>query len=107
VHGDDHFPNFHYGIYRPGFQEAGFGAVFSFFNNPYGRYNKFDYDRNTWTKNTWANPQTAVVHMFHADLWGNWMFEVKSINTFREGRLARGSWSYFKTWGPLLCGKRL
>lgn len=93
VHGDDHFPSFHYEIGEPSFSDPKFGPVFSFWGNLYIRPNGLKYDPKTFTKNHWAHPETGVVHMFHSGLWGNWMYEMENLYASNSTIMfARGGW---------------
>eukprot|EP01113_Clastostelium_recurvatum_P035494 TRINITY_DN4960_c0_g1_i1.p1 TRINITY_DN4960_c0_g1~~TRINITY_DN4960_c0_g1_i1.p1 ORF type:complete len:549 (+),score=110.52 TRINITY_DN4960_c0_g1_i1:1-1647(+) len=53
----------------------------------------FYINASTWTQHTWARPKEAVVHMMHPELWGNWQFTVKSLDT-KTGlmNLTMGGW---------------
>eukprot|EP01116_Phalansterium_solitarium_P024441 TRINITY_DN8967_c0_g1_i1.p1 TRINITY_DN8967_c0_g1~~TRINITY_DN8967_c0_g1_i1.p1 ORF type:complete len:796 (-),score=236.81 TRINITY_DN8967_c0_g1_i1:141-2528(-) len=57
----------------------------------------FIYDNHSFSHNVWKQPELAVVHMFHTYAWGNWQYEVESIDypsntvylgrgAFQEGR---------------------
>ena len=93
VAGDDHFPNFHYAIYNPPFQDEKFPSVYSFWGNPYVRPNGFKYDSKTWTNKTWSHPETGIVHMFHSGLWGNWMYTIDEVNKGNSTVMfGRGGW---------------
>jgi len=82
VSGDDHFPEFKYYVALPPDTKPDFPSVFSYHGTPYSRISGLVYQNSTWTNKTWSgNGKGAIAHVFHGGLWGNWMFEVDSVNT--------------------------
>ncbi len=54
---------------------------------------QFTYDPNTFTKNRWAKPTDAIVHIFPGSYWNNFQFRVKSIDWDRNLiKLGEGGW---------------
>ena len=36
----------------------------------------FYYNQTTFSNKIWENPQVAIIHMFHPEMWGNWQYLV-------------------------------
>ncbi|XP_065196933.1 uncharacterized protein LOC135828411 isoform X1 [Sycon ciliatum] len=83
VTGDDHWPSFHYHTYSALDGVPGLQPVYSFWNDPYrDRPKGIKYGTEMANRTaSWSNPSTGVVHMFHTQYWGNWMFQLDSVNT--------------------------
>ena len=95
---------FHYAIYDPPTghpvydTDAGGPAVpgwtnrsvFSMWGSIFDRPAAFAVDQETWTNKTWANPERAVVHMFHGALWGGWQFQVAGMDATNASSSSSG-----------------
>ena len=63
-------------------------SVFSFWASPFSRPAGFTLDASAhcdahWSAVNYSSPANAVVHMFHAGLWGGWQFAVDGVNVSR------------------------
>ena len=48
----------------------------------------------------WANPQTGIVHAFHANNWGNFQFRIQSLDLANSTiRLGGGGWQAQRRYG--------
>lgn len=54
-------------------------SLFSFFGSPFSRPAGVRVDAKQWSPRNYSDPRDAVVHMFHAGLWGGWQFAVSSV----------------------------
>jgi len=53
-----------------------------------------------WTNRTYSNPRTALVHAYHGWYWGNWIFEVSSIDPLtRTIQFGRGGFQEARGMG--------
>ncbi|XP_047122603.1 uncharacterized protein LOC101236102 isoform X1 [Hydra vulgaris] len=63
----------------------------SIYNVPSGlRY----YNDSEFNSRSWKNPSTGVVHAFHGDHWGNWMFKLDSRD--QGSQTLKWSWGGFQ-----------
>ena len=70
----------------------------SFFGSPFSRPSSIAPQLNRWSPraSTWTNVNKSVVSMLHPEMWGNWWFEVESLNTSNPVKpilkFSRGGW---------------
>ncbi len=55
-------------------------SLFSFWSSPFDRPGGFVSRELARHAQQWSDPESAVVHMFHGDLWGGWQFQVNGFN---------------------------
>lgn len=84
-------------------RNQGFGHVVTSMGNcPYAhapggfKYNGTD-ARDHWTKRSWADPSTGVVHMFHGNgnRWGGWNFRIGNVSSAEDDvvvNFSEGGW---------------
>ncbi len=54
---------------------------------------EFTYDPDTFTKNRWANPTDAIVHIFPGSYWNNFQFRIASVDRNSHLiKLGEGGW---------------